>query len=151
MTTPASPVRWRRHAGPIASLIVAIVWVGLAWRRPEAHYHFAPLLVTVAWSYGRRWSGRHPLTRGETRVSIAGGALVAAGTALGLQATDHLEGVSFWHSDAVLGEVALMIALGALWGLWVARRPEPGAVYTRPDEVDPPEERSGRSVTSSGR
>jgi hypothetical protein len=126
MTEAGSSASWRRYAGPIASAIVALAWVVLASRRPGAHYHFAPLFVTVAWPYGHRWTVGRPLTSGETAASIAGGALVTTATALGLLATDRLEGVTFWHSDAVLVEVALMIAMGALWSLWAARRPEPG-------------------------
>ena len=150
VTKADSSASWRRHIGPIASAVVALVWVGLAARRPAAHYHFAPLLVTVAWSYGRRWSLDRPLNRRETLTSLAGGATVAAGTGLALQITDRLEGVTFWHSGAVLTEVAMMIVLGALWGLWVARRPEPGALLTSADRHQRPVGAARRSDAPGG-
>lgn len=136
MTENQSSASWRRFAGPIASVIVALVWVALASRRPSAHYHFAPLLVTVAWPYGHRWSVDRPLTTGETATSIGGGALVTMATALGLAATDRLEGVTFWHSDGVLWEVAAMIGLGVLWSFWIARRPVSDH-HDRSEDLDP--------------
>ena len=118
----------RQLAGPAASSTIAAVWVLLTFWRPTATFHFAPLLVTVAWPYASRSQLGRATTRAEATGAVAGGAAVSLLATLALALAGHLDGPTFWESPDAPFEAVLMTGIGVLWGLRVTTRRREGAM-----------------------
>ncbi len=88
--------RSARLAGPVVSGVVALVWLGLAANRPDATYHFAPLLCAAAWGAARRVVARAPGSWRAGVVAGVGGMVVALTAAGGLVWWGALDGPARW-------------------------------------------------------
>lgn len=106
----------KNFGDPAASAIAALLWIVLAWRSPTSTYHFAPLVVTLAWPWTSRSEGGTrttanvwvPIIGGTILSLMAGGVLLVAG---------RLEGPTLWsesgQSAQVVLEILLVTAIGA--------------------------------------
>jgi hypothetical protein len=99
-----------------ASLVVSLIWVGLAWRTPTSTFHFAPLIAGVIGPYAAKSRTGVVSPVRAFRLTSAGMAAVAASIAF-LAAVDRLRGPTFWSADGAAIEAALFGGLGALAGL----------------------------------
>lgn len=110
---------------PVLSLGAAGLWVGLAANNPSLTYHFAPLIVGLAWPIGHRsMVGR---AEGRAGWMIAVGALaVALATTLVLWGADRMEGPTFVSDGGAVWEALLFSLAGAAWGHRSVTRSRPG-------------------------
>ena len=103
---------------------VCVVWFFLALRRPELHYHFAPLIAAALWPLSLRTQGK--ATSRDARTGATGAAsLVLVTTAIILLA-GNLEGPNFLHRGPAWPEAVLFGVVAAAWGGRVASRTKPG-------------------------
>ena len=100
---------------PMLSLGAAGLWAGLAANNPSLTYHFAPLIVGLAWPIAHRsMMGR---TGSRTGSLLAGGALtIALSTTIALWAADRMTGPTFVTDGGALWEAVLFSLAGAAWG-----------------------------------
>ncbi|MEE9415543.1 MAG: hypothetical protein V3V01_09680 [Acidimicrobiales bacterium] len=117
-----------RFAGPGASLVGAVLWLGLALRTPTSTFHFAPLIVAGVWPVVRRSMGRRLETVEAAKVAVASGGLALL-VGLTLLIADSLKGPSLWSEDDAFLEVVLFAILGAAFGFRVASRSRPGLLF----------------------
>ncbi|MEM7284832.1 MAG: hypothetical protein AAF480_00640 [Actinomycetota bacterium] len=112
---------------PALSLGAAGLWVGLATSNPTLTYHFAPLIVGLAWPIGHRsMRGRAGVRSGAV---VAGAALaVAVATTLALWAADRMAGPTFLSDGGAVWEALLFSALGAAWGFRSLTRSRAGVL-----------------------
>lgn len=114
-----------RFAAPAVSIVAGLVWAGLAWRTPTSTFHFAPLIVAVAWPVVARSTGG----RAEARAAVlaAGGAVgFALAVGLLLLVADRLQGPTFWGDGGAIVEVVIAALLGGAYGLRVLTRERSG-------------------------
>ena len=105
---------------------VCIVWFFLAARRPELHYHFAPLIAAALWPISLRSNGR--ATARDARIGGAGAAgivLVATGV---IDAVGNMLGPNFLHRGQAWPEAVLFAVIAASWGARAASRKRPGLI-----------------------
>ncbi len=108
---------WTDHwKGPLASLVAAGFWVGLAWRTPSSTHHFAPLVVAAVWGYVVRHDRPIAPTAASRLLLAAGGMAIAIGAQIVLAAGDKLNGPPLFSEVAVPLELSLMAVVGALTG-----------------------------------
>ena len=112
---------------PSLSIGAAALWAILAAGNPSLTYHFAPLIVGLAWPIAHR----SMLGRAEGRVGIvvAGGALaVALGTTLALWGADRMNGPTIVSDGGAIWEALLFSVIGAAWGHRALTRSRAGAL-----------------------
>lgn len=108
----------------LATVGIALFWIGLAVARPTVTYHVAPGMVAVAWPLLER------LRRGP-RTGAAAAPIVAAGLFVALTSTgvllwaDALQGPALVGGSAT-GESVVVALVAAVWGLRLLSRREPG-------------------------
>jgi hypothetical protein len=112
---------WRGAAG---STVVSVAWLLLGLRSPTVTYHFAPLIVGIAWPYllaslPYRLSSRQALTGAVAGVSMA------ISTGVLLIVADSLNGPTLWGDGPVMVEVVPAALIGAAFGYRSARRGGP--------------------------
>ena len=101
-----------------------MLWFFLALRRPELHYHFAPLVAAALWPLSLRSKGQ--ATASAARIGTVGGAgLVIVFTAI-ILALGNLMGPNFLERGPAWPEAVLFALIAALWGGRVASRENPG-------------------------
>lgn len=102
-------------SGAMASGAAALLWVVLAWNNPSSTYHFAPLIVSVAWPWLSRTTSE-PTTARAAWISVAGAATLALGAGGILLVADRLQGPTFWSEARQPGHVALEITIATVLG-----------------------------------
>lgn len=125
--------RWRpvrRRAGPLLAGFLALVWMVMALRRPDATFHLAPTLVAASWGAAQRAVAGAPSERGAGVAAAVGGAAVA-GLATGVLGwAGALSGPTLWHEQGALGETILAVALGAALGYRFVTRHRAGLLFS---------------------
>jgi hypothetical protein len=113
----------RQHAaGPAASAVAALAWLGLSWWHPEMTYHFGPPLAAVAWPVLLRARLRRPVSRAQALADAAGGFPVATGV-LGIAIAERwLRGPTLIGSGGVPAEEIVLAICASAWGWRVAAR-----------------------------
>jgi hypothetical protein len=119
--------------GALLTGAVSVVWILLARRSPELHYHFAPIIAATIWPLSLRSRGQRDL-----RVSLEGA--IGAGvltmlTTLGLRIAGYLDGPNFLHRGPAWPEALLFAVLGAAIGAWTAHRRRPGILGSLVDST----------------
>ena len=110
--------------GALLTGAVCVVWFFLALRRPELHYHFAPLIAAALWPLSLRSKGR--ATAHDSRLgAIGGAALVIVATAI-ILLVGNLEGPNFIERGPAWPEAVLFAVIAGAWGGRVASRVKPG-------------------------
>lgn len=104
--------------------LVCGIWIGLSWRSPDLHYHFAPLIASVLWPLSLRSQGRRASR--DAMVGAIGAAGLVLATTLGLGLADKLGGANFLHNGPAWPEAALFGLVGAAFGARSASRIRPG-------------------------
>jgi hypothetical protein len=99
-----------------ASLLVSLIWVGLAWRTPTSTFHFAPLIAGAVGPYAAKSRTGAVSPFRALRLASAGMAALAVAIAF-LATADRLQGPTFWSADGAEVEAVLFAGLGALAGL----------------------------------
>ncbi len=110
--------------GALLTGLVLVAWFFLARRRPELHYHFAPLIASALWPLSLRTQGRR-----SNRDAVVGGAgaiaLTLAATLL-IQVLGNLDGPNFLHRGPAWPEAVLFAIVGAAVAARAASRERPG-------------------------
>lgn len=109
------------------SLGLGLLWIFLAWRKPETTYHLGPPLVALAVALSHRSAGSGPLSVPAAAGAAVSGlmnALIATGI---LAFNDKLEGGSLLpFGDATVESLVFSFGGGAaafvigVWGGWNA-------------------------------
>lgn len=112
---------------PTLSLGAAGLWAVLAADNPSLTYHFAPLIVSLAWPIGyRSMVGR---AEGRTGPLIAAGALaIALTTTVALWVANRMEGPTFVSDGGAVWEAVLFSLAGAAWGCRSVSRSRAGVL-----------------------
>lgn len=108
----------------LLSGVVAVVWMGLAWRSPTLTYHFAPLIGGVVGPLSLRSQGR-----ADAALTQKVGGIVLAmlgGVTLLLELAGRQEGPNFLHSGPAWPEAVLFAVVGVAIGVRAASRERPG-------------------------
>ena len=103
---------------------VCVVWFFLAARRPELHYHFAPLIAAALWPLSLRSNGR-ATSQDARKGGIGATVLVLATTGL-ILVTGNMDGPNFLHRGPAWPEAVLFALIAAAWGTRAASRKRPG-------------------------
>lgn len=111
---------------PLVAVGLGALWVGLTYWRPEATFHFVPLIIAVSWPYVARMVEGGRLDRNQSAIAVGGGFAAAIAGALLLAAMGRLEGPTFWGPEGAGIEALAMAILGAIWGTRVVTRTKEG-------------------------
>lgn len=125
--------RWRpvrRRAGPLLAGVLALVWMVMALRRPDATFHLAPTLVAASWGAAQRGVTGAAAGRRTGLIAALGGAGVALLATAALGWSRALSGPTLWHDQGALGETALATAVGAALGFRFVTRRRPGLLFS---------------------
>lgn len=123
-------------AAPASSVAIAGIWVLLTIWRPTATFHFAPLLVAVAWPYATRVQHGQAAGWAEAVPAVLGGAAVSLLTTAGLTVAGRLDGPTFWGTPGAPLESVAMTLLGAALGARTLLRQRSGWLFPDPSEAD---------------
>lgn len=130
-------------AAPASSVAIAVIWVLLTIWRPTATFHFAPLLVAVAWPYATRVQHGRAAGWAEAAPAVLGGVAVGLLTTAGLTVAGRLDGPTFWGTPGASLESVAMTLLGAALGARTLLRQRSGWLFPDPEDPgnDPAHER----------
>ena len=123
-----------RSAGPAPSMAIAAAWVLLTIWRSTATFHFAPLLVAVAWPYATRVQDGRAAGWAEAAPAVLGGAAVGLLTTAGLTVAGRLDGPTFWGTPGAPVESVVMTLLGAALGARTLMRKRSGWLFPDPED-----------------
>lgn len=110
--------------GALLTGAVCVVWFFLAARRPELHYHFAPLVAAALWPLSLRSRGRATMADARTG-GFGAAALVIATTGI-IVLAGNLNGPNFLHRGPAWPEAVLFAVVAAAWAARAASRKQPG-------------------------
>lgn len=110
--------------GALLTGAVNVVWFLLALRRPELHYHFAPLIAAALWPLSLRTAGRASMK--DTQIGVAGAIGLTLLTTLIIELTGNMNGPNFLHAGPAWPEAVLFAIVGALITGRAASRERPG-------------------------
>lgn len=110
--------------GALLTGAVCVIWFGLAARRPELHYHFAPLVAAALWPLSMRSSGR--ATAQDARTAGVGAATTVLVTTAIITLVGNMNGPNFLHSGPAWPEAVLFAVIAAAWAARAASREKPG-------------------------
>lgn len=121
----------RPFVGLWAPIAAITLWVVLAVRTPTNTFHFAPIVVAMAWPILRRVDAGRPIPQREAIVASATGVVLAVVVGAVLSLTGNLDGPTFWGDgesvvDDPLFEVVVFALAGGLAGYLVASLQGPG-------------------------
>jgi hypothetical protein len=127
-------------------VVLAAIWVLLTFWRPAATFHFAPLLVAVAWPYITRVQTGHAAAGWAAATpAVLGGAAVGLLTTAGLTIAGGLDGPTFWGTPGAPLESVAMTLLGAALGARVLLRRRSGWLFPDADvEAEPSQPETGQ-------
>ena len=103
---------------------VCVVWFFLALRRPELHYHFAPLIAAALWPLSLRSKGQ--ASAHDARTGAIGGMALVLVTTVIILLLGNLEGPNFLHRGPAWPEAVLFAVIAGAWSGRVASRERPG-------------------------
>lgn len=133
------PVRSQRNltgwTGPAGSGALAGIWVLLTTWRPDATFHFAPLLVALAWPYATRVQRGRATGWAEAAPAVLGGAAVGLLATAGLTIAGRLDGPTFWGTPGAPAESVAMTLLGAALGARTLLRQRSGWLFPDPEDA----------------
>ena len=110
--------------GALLTGFVCVVWFFLALRRPELHYHFAPLIAAVLWPLSLRSKGQ-ATSKDASTGALGGIALVLVATLI-ILLLGNLMGPNFLEQGPAWPEAVLFAVVAGFWGGRVASREKPG-------------------------
>lgn len=110
--------------GAVITLVICVVWVVLARRSPELHYHFVPLLAAAAWPLSLRSQGQRSVR--DAVEGATGAVAITLVTTLVIQLAGYMNGPNFLHEGPAWPEAALFAFLGAIIGVRTTSRTRPG-------------------------
>ncbi len=110
--------------GALLTGLMCAVWFVLAARRPELHYHFAPLVAAALWPLSLRSNGR--ATADAARIGGIGAAALVFATTGVIVAAGNMNGPNFLHQGPAWPEAMLFALVAAGWATRVASREKPG-------------------------
>ena len=110
--------------GAALTALVCVVWIFLARRSPELHYHFAPLIAAALWPLSLRTQGRRSVQ--DAVVGGVGAVVLTWATTLLIQHAGYMDGPNFLERGPAWPEAVLFAVLGALVGARTASRARPG-------------------------
>ena len=114
---------WREPShirGAALTGLVCIVWIFLARRNPDLHYHFAPLIASSLWPLSLRTQGRRSIQ--DAAIGGVGAVALTWGTTLLIQLAGYMDGPNFLHAGPAWPEAVLFTVIGAAIGVRTASR-----------------------------